>query len=253
MLAAAWGRVLGPWRLGPGFLGPTPYPAGSQRQGGEVSGSLPQLPTHRGLTTVPPSPDGMNWVINLRGIGRAVLVTVHNCCSRGKTYRNRRLALPLITRDPLCGPRTALMPHLFRAREPHSGEGQGHGRPRLRPGSPALPPTAVMEAETAPRQRQVRSSRPPARPRRSPRPLTVSVPLGPGLHALQVWRHQQCALESQGLALPPEGDSEFLNELDVKVRVRDHGRQGHCTEQRARSRPGQQAEQVPRHPCALCL
>lgn len=87
----------------------------------------------------------------------------------------------------------------------------------------------------------------------SPRPLTVSVPLGPGLHTLQVWRHQQCALESEGLALPPEGDSEFLNELNVKVRVRDHGRQGHCTEQRAQSRPGQQAERVPQHPRALCL
>ena len=145
------------------------------------------------------------------------------------------------------------MSHLFQAHEPHSREGQGHGRPRLRPVSPALPPTAVMEAETAPRQRQVRSSRPPERPRTSPRPLTVSVPLGSGLHALQVRRHQQCALESQGLALPPEGDSEFLNELDVKVRVRDHGRQGHCTEQRAQSWPGQQVERVPPHPSALCL
>lgn len=145
------------------------------------------------------------------------------------------------------------MPHHFQAREPHSGEGQGHGRPRLCPGSPALPPSAVMEAETAPRQRQVRSSRPPTGPRRSPQPLTVSVPLGPGLHALQVRRHQQCALESQGLALPPEGDSELLNELNVKVRVRDHGRQGHCTEQQTQSRPGRQAEWVPHHPCARCL
>ena len=96
MLGAAWGRVLGPWRPGPGCPGPTPCPANSQRQRGKVSGSLPQLPTHEGLTAVPPK-------VLMKSTGsptseqldtQLALVTVHDCCSREKTYRNKHMLSP---------------------------------------------------------------------------------------------------------------------------------------------------------------
>lgn len=111
------------------------------------------------------------------------------------------------------------------------------------PGSPALLPAAVTEVEKAPGQHHHPSEAGVrAQARRvwgqsvlEATTLTVPVPLGPRLHPLQVRRHQQRALESQRLAFPPEGDAEFLQKLDVEVHVRDHGGQGHCTGQRARS------------------
>lgn len=61
--------------------------------------------------------------------------------------------------------------------------------------------------------------------------LTVPVPLRPRLHSFQVRCHQQLALESDRLAFSSEGDPEFLQKLDIEVRVWNHSRQGHCAEQ----------------------
>lgn len=54
--------------------------------------------------------------------------------------------------------------------------------------------------------------------------LTIVVPLGTWLYPLQVRRHQECALEGDGLTFSSEGDPKLLQKLDVKVHVRDHGR-----------------------------
>lgn len=113
------------------------------------------------------------------------------------------------------------------------------------PISHTLQPEALTDMETTPVTRSFKTHFYPRVPQIQARArqaspvsvamamaLTVPVPLSPWLHPLKVWRHQQRAFESQGLAFPSEGDPEFLQKLDVEVRVRNHGRQGHCTEQR---------------------
>lgn len=90
-------------------------------------------------------------------------------------------------------------------------------------GERQVPKATVPQKAREQQRSQVSWVVPPTPPQASfTTTLTIPVPLSSGLYSLQIWRHQQCALECDCLTLSSEGDPEFLQKLDIKMCVWDH-------------------------------